>query len=175
MLQRYTFYLIPNKNTSFNLQFSIFNSQFSIFNSQFSIPQRLVLAVAHAGEVADEAAILIGDADPDGGNPAVVDDADGLSPQAVALHSTRKEHHIAADAESEVTLMIHQRRHSQVGQREEGATLAHAPGVQVFLRHRHLRHGMHGVHLRNPTAGISCKPVGSVQYFLYVCHNDKRV
>ena len=43
-----------------------------------------ILAVAHAGDVADEAAVLIGDAHLDGGDLVVVGDADGLGGEGVA-------------------------------------------------------------------------------------------
>ena len=55
-----------------------------------------ILAVAHAGDVADEAAVLIGDAHLDGGDLVVVGDADGLGGEGVAQTGAGDEHHAAA-------------------------------------------------------------------------------
>ena len=128
----------------------------------FSPPQRHIFPVSHAGHMADETAVLIHNPYLDGRNPAVVIDADGLCTQAVTFLSARDEHHIAADAESQVALMIHQCGHCQVGQREEGPTLTHASCVQVLLPYSHLRHRMRRVYLGNPTASIRREAVGRV-------------
>ena len=116
----------------------------------------------------DKAAVLIHNSYLDGGTPTVVVDESGFCPQEVALHGARHKHHVAADAEGQVSLMIHQRRHREVSQRKQRPTLTRAASVQVLFRHRHLRNRMHRVHLGNPATGIRREAVGSVQYFLYV-------
>ena len=128
----------------------------------------LGFAVAHAGDVADEAAELVGDANLDRGNLGVVGDVDGLGTKGVALVGTRHKHDAVADAEGELSAVVHQRCYGQVGKGEQCAALAHMSTIQMFGRNGHLGHGVLAVEFGNPTAGIGGKTVVTVQEFLYV-------
>ena len=128
-----------------------------------------ILAVAHTGDVADEAAVLIGDAHLDGGDLVVVGDADGLGGEGVAQTGAGDEHQTAGDAEGELTAVVHKGGDGEVGQREEGTALTHVAAVEMGYRDRHHRDGVTLIYFRDPTARKDSKAVCAVQQFLDVC------
>ena len=121
------------------------------------------LAIAHARDVADEMAFLIGHPDLNGGNLVVVADADGLCPKQVAFPSARYEHDAVADAEGELLADVHQGCDGEVCQREQRATLAYVPAIEVVVCHQHLSHGVFRVYLRNPATSVGCKAICAIQ------------
>ena len=128
-----------------------------------------VLAVAHTGDVADEATVLIGDAHLDGRDLVVVGDADGLGGEGVAQTGAGDEHQAAGDAEGELSAVVHERGDGKVGQREEGSALTDVAAVEMGFRDRHHRDGVMLIYFRNPTARKDSKAILAVQQFLDVC------
>ena len=128
-----------------------------------------ILAVAHAGDVADEAAVLIGDAHLDGGDLVVVGDADGLGGEGVAQTGAGDEHQTAGDAEGELSAVVHEGGDGEVGQREEGTALTDVAAVEMGFRDRHHRCGVTLIYFRDPAARKDSKAICAVQQFLDVC------
>ena len=128
-----------------------------------------VFVVAHTGDVADEAAVLIGDAHLDGGDLVVVGDTDGLGGEGVAQTGAGDEHQTAGNAEGELTAVVHKGGDGEVGQREEGTALTDVAAVEMGLRDRHHRDGVTLICFRDPAARKDSKAVRAVQQFLDVC------
>ena len=121
------------------------------------------LAIAHASDVADEAALLVGDAHLDGRYLMMVADADGLGTKQVALLGTRDKQDVVADADGELTLTIQQGSNGQVGQRKQGTSLTDIGTIEVLFGNHHFGHSMGCVHFRNPAAGIGCKAIRTIE------------
>ena len=134
-----------------------------------SLDQRDVLAVPHAGDVADETAVLIGDTHLDGGNLVVVGNADSLGGEGVAQTGAGDEHQTAGDAEGKLTAVVHECSDGEVGQREEGSALTHVATVEMSLRDCHHRYGVTVVNFRDSAARKDSKAICAVQQFLDVC------
>ena len=77
--------------------------------------KRLGFAVAHAGDVADEFAVLVGDANLNRGDLMVIGYEGGFGPEMVALDGTGHEHDVVGDAEGKLAVLVHQGGDGKVG------------------------------------------------------------
>lgn len=93
----------------------------------------------------------------------MIDHADSFSPKQITFLGTRHIHNAIADAECEMSPMVHQSSYCQVSQRKQGPSLTNMSAIQMLCRHRHLSYSMVFIHLSNPAAGIGSKAIGTIQ------------
>ena len=125
--------------------------------------QGLGFAVAEAGDVADKLARLVGDAHFDGGEFGMVEHLRGFGTQVVALLGARYEHHAVTDAERELAVVVHQGGDGEIGQREQGTTLAYTTAIKMHLGNGHLGTSIALANLGELRSDHPCKAVVLVE------------
>ena len=113
--------------------------------------------------MADELARLVGDTYLDGGDLVVVAYLDGLGAQEVALLGARYEHDAVADAEGELTVIVHQGSDREVGKRKQSPSLTYVTSIEVFCCHSHFCYCMMFVHFCNSAPSVGGEAVCLIQ------------
>lgn len=90
---------------------------------------------------------MVGDPHLGIGYAMMVAHLDSLGSEDVTFFGRLEERDAVVDAEGELSMAVHDSRHRQVGQGEEGSTLAHIASVEVVLFHCHDRFGIALAHL----------------------------
>ena len=111
----------------------------------------------------DEAIVLIGDTNLDGRDFRMIGHLDGFGAKDIALLGTRHIHDAVADAESELTVVIHQGGNGKVGKGEQGAALTHMTAVEMFSCHSHHGYSVMFVDFCYLATCIGCKAISTIQ------------
>lgn len=93
----------------------------------------------------------------------VVANGDSLSSKLISLAGRGNKHDAVMDAESELTIKIHQRCNSQIGQRKECSALTNIAPVQVGIGDSHHGNGVPGIDFGNLTTRIGGKAVSLIK------------
>ena len=123
------------------------------------------LAVAAACGEGDEGAVLVGDTDEALRHLVVVDGLAGFGNEMVAQTGADEKLYVVADAEGEHSVAVAHGGKGQVGQGEDGSTLADIGSVDMARTDGHLSLGIAFAHLGELYAVVMGEDVGLVEFF----------